>query len=427
MVSVTLDPVTLDTRSLQRMVVARIDREIEAVLSGANDPFGAAALLWALARHPVALDHVKALVTWVSDLCWRVLVSREIGPKRDEEIAAAFLGAVALVRHGALAPEDMGPLRSGVAFLVEQDVQPGVVPFGRPGYASGIVLSCATLGLHIPGGETTIGAILQTYGSGGRVARPLGLGFLAAGLAEIDADASLTHLWEQAYAVLEADSLEPEARLTLVHAAWVAAQALDDAIVLRTVPVVEEALEELSMQTTMGGGWEDAMPVSRLYLAALHDLVSGYARRRERLAQQRIEARYQANRSYRWFTFLGVILLPLIMLGAVGWNAWPSVLLTLRIYVRLQVDLAHGPERWQAPLITGVVSYAVIAVLTIVATAFDAIIRRNTESDTYLRERLVHALGHWLWRWTKVLCCIVVATIVLNLASTALTTQLTAH
>ncbi len=193
------------------------------------------------------------------------------------------------------------------------------------------------------------------------------------------------------------------------------------------MPLVEETLEGLSLQATIGGGWADTMPESRLSLAALHDLISDYARRRERLARQRIEARYQGNRTYRWFAFLGMAFPLLLMLGLAVWKAWPSLLLTMRVYVLLQVHLARGAERWQAPLISVGVSYGVVAAIASVATAYDAMIRRNTESDTYLREHLTQALGHWLRRWTRTVCAFVAFTVLLNLASTALTTILTAH
>lgn len=415
-----------DEQVIRRVARDAIDLDLNRTLPTTDDPFGRAVLLWSFMCHREQLVNLDGLVAWARSHWRTVLVEGATARKRDEAIASALLCAAALRHAGALGPAELAELRSGASPMLGREVRPGRVPFDQPAYGAAVVLACGVLELELPGGEETVLAVMGRYLEGGRIARPLGLPLLAYALAEGDRGATLQQLSERSLDALASAGVAYEARLYLVHTAWIAADVLGEQARLRVAPAVEAALEAApvypSLETGLShleadgpkGEWGR---VSRLFLASLHDLATSYGRRRAELARGHIEVKYQGNRGHGWLAFAGIAF-PTLFVGYVATLcAWPALLLAWGLFLRQQFAYATDAERLQAAVIPLGWSYLIVAVVAVVAISFDALVRRRVASDHYLHGRIVRGvLGWWKW-WTVFLVFTVVAGIVVNLIS----------
>jgi hypothetical protein len=406
-----------------------VDLNLKRTLTTDDDPFGRAMLLWSCVRHREQLVNLDRLAAWARDYSRAVLVDGCPGRKRDEALAAALLAAAALRAGGMLVASELRVLRSAAGTVLQREVQPGQVPFDSPAYGAAIVLACDILDADLPGGRATLIAVARRYLEGGRVERPVGMALVAQALANAGQQAELEELCRLASSALLAAGLGYESRAYLAQALWTGADALGDPARLQAADLVEEAIQDSPVYAVLETGQDvvgadgpegELGRVSRLYLAALHDLAAGYAQRHAEVTRKAREAKYAGTAKNAWLSFLGLLLLVSPPTVLTTWLIWPFLLRAWNLYLRQQFWAATDTDRMVAALVSVLWSGILVVAATILEVGFRLLVLRKVASDAHLADEVRRALtGGLRWWLVGVLVC-GVGTVGLNLISTSI-------
>lgn len=412
--------------ALRRLTRDAVDLNLKRTLMGDEDPFGRAVLLWTCLRHREQLVNLERLVAWARAYSRAVLVEGRLGRKRDEALTAALLAAAALKQAGSLSPLEVAVVRAAAAPLVENNIVPGCVPFDSPAYGAAMALACYTLGIDLPGDRDTLRAVVERYLVGGRLDRPAGLALVAYALAHADLRGELQELRTRSLQQLGAAGVGHEARAYLAQAAWVASDVLGAEERKGVAPLVAETLKDSPVYEVLATGQDvvgadgpegEVGRVSRLYLAAVHDLAAGYEQREAEMVRLAREARYTNRAGHAWLSFVGVAALTLAPAGVATWLAAPFLSLAVSLYWRQQFWSATDVERLSSALVAIAWSCLLVVVASILEVAL-RLARRQVVSDAHLLDEVRRVLPPRLWKWALAILAGLVA-VGWNLTSTS--------
>jgi hypothetical protein len=402
-----------------RTVHQSVDYAIKELLEAADDPLALASYLWTFRQHRFSSVRSDGLVRWGEAWARRVFVERQVGQRRDEEIASAALCVIALKGTRSLSAlnEDIS---RGVHELLSTELDRRAVPFRRPSYAAMLLLAAHVLNVNEPRVRTAAREVGKAYKAmmpGGRV---FGLTFCVRLLLAIDDGDQLDDLVKDVRAALTDPGTSYEDNVYLLQALWQMPDVAEHAE--QTLTITEQIVATSPAWAYLMVGVEDipsagdgraVVKVSHLFRSALLDVTARYQVAAARRHQARQDARLQGRRGVSLLAYGSPLLFFIIVWGAYLYFMIPALDAGGRFWLA-GGDSAMRPAT--ALLFLGGVAllpYLLIITPIVLVKLYQILIRGNIQSD----QRIIHALWKPTWKITAGWLTLVVLAAVINLAT----------
>lgn len=321
---VSVNPAVLNDRA--STVCQSADLAIRDLLVSSNDPFALAVYLWMMRQHDLTLINGDGLASWGANWAYRILINRQIGRRRDEEIVSATLAAAALVGTPTLAGE-LDEIRTAVGAILVAELDRSLVPFGRLSYAAVLLVAADTIGIDCPQIRQAAPAIGSAFADAVLGGRLFGLDFAVRILQHHQLNGELDALQRAITNALANPRTEYEDKVYLLQALWRVhgPQQATDKIIRQTCDFLDQSPGWLYLMA----GIEEVLPagdgtvaviVSHLFRTALLDVLLQLRSRAKSHWEREIDKRYRGRRFVGLGAFgFGLVVLALPWIALVQW------------------------------------------------------------------------------------------------------------
>jgi hypothetical protein len=382
-----------------------VDLALQELLGTGDDPLALSFYLWTLKKHRHSLINLGNLTSWGMARVRSVFVERQVGRRRDEDIASAALCLVALANTSALG-EIRGRVREGVEQLLDAELTRNAIPLRRPAYGVLFLHAAHTIGVEGPrvrGAAERAACALVEAVPGGRL---FGLVFAAELLQAIGDGECSEKLERSAVRALADDGVDFEDQVYLLQALWqlrCGGGRADEAVMRFS----EQLLNKAPAWQYLMNGVEDVPPagdgravvyISHLYRGALLDVLLRYQTFAAARLEEQLDSRYRGRAGVSWSAFGFYVLGFLLAWAATAYFMLPATDSAGRYW--LLGDFTSMRPVSAISYLVGLLwaAYLFILTLVIMPTAYSVFVKSKIGSD----QRIKDVLGAGLWRATKI-------------------------
>jgi hypothetical protein len=382
-----------------------VDSAIRDLLAAGSDPVSLACYLWVCRRHNLQLINSAGLANWGVWWVQHILIDRNWGKKRDDDIASAVLAAS--VMHDASSLRDLSDtVRAAATELMATERNRHVIPFNHQGPGSMTLLGAAELNLNDVRLPSSIAEVVEAFERSASSGRVFGITFAVLAYRRTVEEGDLSPLVARIKGAIDDPETDYEDRIYFTQAlCYTTPDGRPDETSFRHIDVV---MTDSPVWAYLMSGQEDipsagdgnaTVLVSHLCRAALLDLLLHYqAHARERM-EAKIDERYRGRRG------VGI---PAFGFYALGFAAIWFIL--LRILIR-DAGIAwrylfvhdYGSISWISVVIYqfAFVTAAPLIPITFVTlvTCWSYLVKSPVESDQRIREVLWQKNERYLRIW----------------------------
>jgi hypothetical protein len=411
-------PASGHSDQLYRSIYQSADYAVKELLQGGEDPLALASYLSTLQQNNLLSVKSDGLSQW--GLLWiqRIFVERQIGERRDEEIASAALLVVALDGKQIAGMRDQ--VRQGIADLLSIELDRSTLPLRRPSYASALLLAAHAVGIT----DRRIGDAAVAVGRGFQVALPggrlFGLALCVRLLLETNAREPLESLVKAIRSTIADSRNTYEDNIYLLEALWQLSpdeESLDEVLkttqrVLAGSPAWAYLMVGMEDVPAASDG-HDVVRLSHLFRSSLLDVTVRYLGASIQKTRALDDERLKGNRGVSILAFGFPCLFFAIIWSFYLYWMIPLTNGGLRFWIQAE-NAAVSPA--QAILFLGgtiLFPYLVVISPVIIIKLFQILVRQGIQSD----RRVSDALWKPVWKITAVWLTLIVLALIINLAS----------
>lgn len=379
-----------------------VDLAIRDLLASSRDPVALAVYLWVCQQHNLPLVNSAALANWGASWAHRTFVDKEIGRRRDDQLASAALAVSALKGSPRISEFDQ-QIGEGLEESFQSETARNQLPFDRADYGSMFLLAVADYGIVPLLSLTKLQSKISRTLPGGRA---FGIGFAAALLKKCLGEEVPESFIEGIEVPLSDPETDYQDRIYLTHAFWLITSG--SARENKATEMTEDILTASPIWLYLLSGEEDIPPagdrrspmtISHLCRAALLDLLLRYSKQVSRRAEEKVAAKYRGRKGVGLpaFGFYALCF-------ATAWFFLLQVLISdAGIAWRYLFVHEYGTISWTSVLIYQFAIITAVPLLPItfvtLKTLWTYLVSSPVESDQRIREVLQQRNRRYLRLW----------------------------
>lgn len=404
-------------------LIQSVDLSVRDVLASQDDPFAASLYLWHFAEHGLVTVNGDSLSCWGDAWVQRTFVDGALGPRQDDEIAAASLAVVA-DRCGQRRRVSSVEIEIGLLRVLNGEIQSQMIPLRHPTYAAILLLAAVHRSAEVVTFTHAVERVADAFTDGVLNGYAFGMIFVVRLLQATHQSDRLEVLRSAALQRLLDPHVHYEEQLYLVQGLL----SIDDTAALNTIArqQAEQIVESSPVWPSLMLGVEEiraegspdyGIQVSHLYRVTLLDTLLRLRKDARRRFEDAIDARYRGRR--------------IIGMSSFGFSLTILALLWIGLGLLMEPSLAAGAAYWTAKdyqamsragaaaFLAGCATALLLALLSPVVlwTTWSLFVWSSVESDRRIAEVLLGRCKRVVQGWALVVVLAALINLLTGVAS----------
>lgn len=337
--------------------------------------------------------NINTLIGWARSYCYETLAKEHVSKKRDTEVTAAMLAYVSLKKDKGFAKEKKKEIENNIPNVLKKALKKDNLFFQRPNFTAIILYASKNIGVEVPREDDVVKTLMEKYAGQRGLTNISGLPFFTAYLL-------IARRMEEAEEIIGlcgekigSHALEYDDALYAAHSLY--QYHHDQNTALKVFDYVKKTIENTPIMLSdiiNKGDISDITvrtenrKISRLYKAALLDLLERLKKNLHALQEKKLDQKYSSESSYKVAAFAAYSSLCILPAIIWGYLSKASIASAFSFWIMQKTETT-----WKALIAntsaTIAEAYLVLFAIIGMYALFKIIIKEKLTKDTRIKEK----------------------------------------